>query len=179
MTGRHPLTLGWQLGESMNNYDYGLGLNETTIAEVLKSNGYTTYMLGKWNLGNKSPRYLPTARGFDYFLGFMNGYNYYWSKRDPSNPDYEDIMYSNTDCYHQYDGDDVSDYSTLLYKDWAVQFIDKHDFEQSPMFMYLAFQAVHDPFADYNDHQTGLDSGIMDAAVYDYIQGNINVSKWN
>jgi len=34
-------------------------------------------------LGHHSPRFLPTARGFDSFVGFLNGDNYYFSKVPP------------------------------------------------------------------------------------------------
>ena len=46
----------------------GLPTNETTIAELLQSNGYATAMLGKWHLGT-TPGYSPTFRGFDRWLG--------------------------------------------------------------------------------------------------------------
>ena len=47
----------------------GLPLNETTIAEVLKSVGYNTAMVGKWHLGvGENFTYLPTNQGFDYYL---------------------------------------------------------------------------------------------------------------
>jgi arylsulfatase A-like enzyme len=170
MTGRNPLTLGWQMGVSTDADDGGLNLNETTIAEVLQSSGYTTYMLGKWNLGNRSPRYLPTARGFDYFLGFMNGYNNYWSKLDPDNPTFHDFMYSDTDCYYAYDGDDMKHYSTHLYRDWAISYIESHDFDASPMFMYIAFQAVHDPFSDEEGtFPDGIPSSYVDDDTYAYV----------
>ena len=34
--------------------------------------------------------YLPTARGFDYFLGYLDGFTNYWSKTDPTAPTYKD-----------------------------------------------------------------------------------------
>ena len=146
LTGRYPISLGWQKNEANVAETGGLGLDETTIAEVLKSHGYTTFMFGKWNLGNSSPRNLPTARGFDYFLGYLDGFSNYWSKLDPTYPIYRDFLYSDNQCYYMYDWDDMDQYSSFLYRDKAVEAIALHNFSSSPMFMYLAFQAVHDPF---------------------------------
>lgn len=48
----------------------GLPLNETTVAEVLKSKGYATAIVGKWHLGvGPNGIYLPTRQGFDSYLG--------------------------------------------------------------------------------------------------------------
>ena len=44
------------------------------------------------------------------------------------------------DCFYLYDGADVSAYSTHFYRDKAVAAVAAHDFDRSPMFMYLAFQ---------------------------------------
>lgn len=46
----------------------GLNSNEITIAELLKARGYATALVGKWHLGFQAP-FLPTAHGFDFFLG--------------------------------------------------------------------------------------------------------------
>ena len=48
----------------------GLGLNpnEETIAELLKANGYTTGIFGKWHLGSDSV-FLPLKQGFDEYYG--------------------------------------------------------------------------------------------------------------
>ena len=46
----------------------GLNPEEITIAEVLKSRGYATMMLGKWHLGDQPP-FLPTRQGFDAYVG--------------------------------------------------------------------------------------------------------------
>lgn len=46
----------------------GLPLNETTIAETLKTVGYSTAIVGKWHLGvGKDFMYLPTKQGFDQY----------------------------------------------------------------------------------------------------------------
>ena len=140
LTGRYPLTIGVQFYEQAAANKGGMPEGETTIADVLQDEGYTTYMMGKWNLGNASPYQLPTARGFDYYLGFLDAYNHYWSKLNPDFPDYMDFMYSDKSCYYMYDGDDVQEYSTTIFQNAAVAAIAGHDFEVSPMFLYMAVQ---------------------------------------
>ena len=46
----------------------GLNPDETTLAEILKRQGYATACLGKWHLGDQ-PEFLPTRHGFDCYLG--------------------------------------------------------------------------------------------------------------
>ncbi|MEQ1726414.1 MAG: arylsulfatase [Sphingopyxis sp.] len=46
-------------------YDTVLALNTVTIAELLRAQGYRTYLTGKWHLG-KDARRIPTARGYDH-----------------------------------------------------------------------------------------------------------------
>jgi len=45
-------------------------LNTPTIATILKSNGYTTGMTGKWGLGAPHTESIPTKMGFDFFCGY-------------------------------------------------------------------------------------------------------------
>ncbi|MEM0966304.1 MAG: sulfatase [Verrucomicrobiota bacterium] len=46
----------------------GMPEEEVTIAEMLKTKGYATAMIGKWHLGHL-PQFLPTEQGFDLFWG--------------------------------------------------------------------------------------------------------------
>jgi arylsulfatase B/arylsulfatase I/J len=137
LTGRYPLSIGMQYGEVEDSDLWGLNLSETTIAEVLQSSGYSTYMIGKWNLGHYAEDYLPTARGFDYYVGYLTGMTYLWSKRSPLATDFLDLVYSNQDCYYPYNGTDLNDYSTYFYRNKAVDIITNHDYD-SPMFLYVS-----------------------------------------
>lgn len=56
-------------------------------------------MAGKWHLGHHTPRYLPTARGFDTFAGYVEGDNYYFSKNSPEISGFSDFMVSNASCF--------------------------------------------------------------------------------
>lgn len=47
---------------------YGLHPDEVTVAELLKEEGYSRGIIGKWHLGDQK-EFLPTAQGFDYFYG--------------------------------------------------------------------------------------------------------------
>lgn len=51
-----------------------LGLDPAVVIwpEVLKANGYTTGLVGKWHLGQLD-KFHPTKNGFDYFAGFLGG----------------------------------------------------------------------------------------------------------
>lgn len=106
-------------------------------------------------MGYFSPLFLPTARGFDTYTGYVNGENYYWSKRLPDYPEHVDFMEADKDCYKPYNGSDIHDYSTTFYTNHALSIIDSHPVED-PLFLYLAYQAVHDPFVDYGKHKSGM-----------------------
>lgn len=51
-----------------------------TIAEMLKSKGYATAVIGKWGLGMNNTEGEPTRQGFDYYYGYLDqkqAHNYY------------------------------------------------------------------------------------------------------
>lgn len=53
-----------------------LPLNETTLAQEMKSAGYRTYLLGKWHMGFSTYQHFPTNRGFDYFYGILYAHTF-------------------------------------------------------------------------------------------------------
>jgi len=71
MTGRHPNRMG------VFKWGYPMRPQEITIAEALKTAGYTTAHFGKWHLGsvrNESPAH-PGRNGFDHWLSAPNFYD--------------------------------------------------------------------------------------------------------
>ena len=161
LTGRYPLSIGMQYGMISATAEWGMPLGETTLAEVLKDNSYVTHMLGKWHLGYFSPVFLPTARGFDSWTGYSNGENYYWSKKSPDYGAHSDFIESNTTCYAPYTGSDKHNYSTIFYTNKAVNIIENHD-TSDPLFLYMAYQAVHDPYIDHGKFDKGMPDSYFD-----------------
>ena len=45
---------------------------DLTVAETLKSAGYTTGGIGKWGLGNPGSEVVPENQGFDYWFGYLD-----------------------------------------------------------------------------------------------------------
>lgn len=77
MTGKYPARLhvtDWIAGHrrphaalKIPDWTMQLALEEKTIAEELKSRGYTTGIFGKWHLGNEE--FYPEKQGFDVNFG--------------------------------------------------------------------------------------------------------------
>lgn len=62
-----------------NHQDFGenrplvfLEPEDVTVAETLKSAGYTTGGIGKWGLGNPGTEGSPDKQGFDHFYGYLD-----------------------------------------------------------------------------------------------------------
>ncbi len=172
LTGRYPLSIGMQYGMVAANAEWGMPLDETTMAEVLGDGGYNTHMLGKWHLGYFSPKFLPTARGFDSWTGYANGENYYWSKKNPDYPQHSDFISANATCYSPYSESDKHDYSTVFYTNKAVEIIENNGAD-SPLFLYVAYQAVHDPFVDYGKYDTGIPDSYFEDSVLSEIRSSV------
>lgn len=67
LTGCYPNRVGIS-GALMPWATTGINPEETTIAEILKSKGYHTGIIGKWHLGHYK-QFLPLQNGFDEYYG--------------------------------------------------------------------------------------------------------------
>jgi arylsulfatase len=148
LTGRNHHTVGMR---SISNFDSGyphmrghITNHATTVAEVLRDEGYATFAAGKWHLcamenASAAGPYdqWPCQRGFDRFYGFLEG------ETDQFHPE---LVYDNhaveppatpEEGYHL--SEDLVDH--------AIGFI--HDTKSvrpdRPFFTYLAFGATHAP----------------------------------
>ena len=76
MTGRYPMRCGHPISRHpLPKYSkYGIAPEEQTMAELLKSAGYHTRMVGKWHLGFHVEGCHPLDAGFDEYLG-LHGNN--------------------------------------------------------------------------------------------------------
>jgi len=110
----------------------GMDTREVLLPRVLKTAGYTSGIFGKWDLGVHK-RFLPLARGFDDFYGFVNtGIDYYTHERYgvPS-------MFRNNSPTVA----DKSTYCTDLFEREAVRFLKTN--HKKPFFLYVPFNAPH------------------------------------
>ncbi len=144
---RSALMTGLHSGHTRirGNARYPLQAEDVTVAEVLKSAGYRTALIGKWGLGEAGTVGIPTKQGFDYFFGYLNqrhAHNYYPSFlwRNEERVKLRNIVPNEDD-----EGSGVStnklDYSPDLFTAEALSFVEKNS--QSPFFLYLAYITPH------------------------------------
>ncbi len=79
---RGCLMTGYHTGHARirGNGAIPLSPEDVTVAEVLKSQGYVTGLIGKWGLGEAETSGIPQLQGFDEFYGYLNqnhAHNYY------------------------------------------------------------------------------------------------------
>ncbi|MEJ8569269.1 sulfatase family protein [Elongatibacter sediminis] len=71
LTGRYPIRTGLADRTVGVGDTRGLKPRETTVAEVLRMQGYATALVGKWHLGDR-PEFHPSEHGFDEFFGVIH-----------------------------------------------------------------------------------------------------------
>lgn len=132
LTGLHPHQAGMaHLQGYYGPYTEKLNNSCVTIAEVLKENGYGTYMAGKWHLGPG----LPHQRGFDKAYHYL-GVDYFSPDKITLNgvgvtpPSFGKTYYSTDDM-----------------TDKAIGFLENHRSAtpEKPFFLYMAYTAPHFP----------------------------------
>ncbi len=156
--------------ESFKKLNSGIPETEITLAEALKSNGYATAIIGKWHLGENDGFY-PTQNGFDYFYGCLGWGTMYTEESDTSvisKPRFfERYLFPETragifNIVRNKEAVKETKYLTDAFGDEAVQFISNN--KNKPFFLYLPFNAVHDPLQakkeDFDATPSNLDSSI-------------------
>lgn len=153
LTGIYPYHLGRQNQILHPLEPTGVALGVPFLPEKLRELGYSTHAIGKWHLGYCSWAYTPTFRGFDSFLGFYLGSEGYYDhkrffKPTPLAPGLGQML----DVEEGYDFRNNTktawEYERLYSTDiiaGAARNIIATSSPSKPMFMYLAFQAVHAP----------------------------------
>ncbi|MBN2313287.1 MAG: sulfatase-like hydrolase/transferase [Sedimentisphaerales bacterium] len=124
----------------------GLPAREVTLAEGLKTVGYTTGCIGKWHLGHL-PSYLPTHNGFDSYFGipYSNDMDKVGGQGRKAFSE-QKIEYWNVPLMRDEEIiERPADQNTITkrYTEEAVKFIQKNKSE--PFFLYLAHNLPHVP----------------------------------
>jgi arylsulfatase A-like enzyme len=133
MTGHSPMRLG--VVQPLSKIaPTGIPLSEKLLPQYLKEANYQTVMTGKWHLGGRQRAYLPNARGFDQFYGYVNGGIGYWDHVHGGGLDW------------QRNGKTLREegYSTDLLADQAIKLVRGRD-KSRPLMLYAAFGAPHLP----------------------------------
>ena len=137
LTGMYQQRFGHEcnLDSDVNN---SFDPNQISIAEALKTEGYTTGLIGKWHLGDKTQNH-PLKNGFDYFWGFISGArNYFYDPNEVNRNSIRNVVENYTQT--KFDG-----YLTDVLGNKAISFIDKNTQSNNPFFLFLSFNAPHTP----------------------------------
>lgn len=152
MTGCYPNRIGIS-GALMPWAKVGINSEETTIAEILKTKGYHTGIIGKWHLGHHK-KFLPLQHGFDEYYGIPYS-NDMWPVDFDGVPIHLKDTASGKMKYPVLpliEGDEKTgevrtladqDKLTTEYTARAVRFIDSH--RKDPFFLYIPHSMVHIP----------------------------------
>ena len=163
MTGCYPKRVGLHQGSwhgvLMPGDTNGLHPDEVTIAEVLKTKGYTTACIGKWPLGDQ-PQFLPTRQGFDEFFGVPYSNDMFPARRS-KNRNFPPLPLMRGEKVLR----EAADQSLLTgeYTREAVAFIERN--KERPFFLYLPHTMVHVPLHAGANFKDKSENGILGDAI--------------
>jgi arylsulfatase A-like enzyme len=114
----------------------GLQKSEVTFAELLRSAGYATALIGKWHQGyvHNSEDYHPQNHGFGFFRGYHSG-----------NIDFISHVgdHNEHDWWHGREETREEGYVTDLINRYALEFIEQN--KEGPFCLYIPHLAIHNP----------------------------------
>ncbi|MEL7426491.1 MAG: sulfatase [Bacteroidota bacterium] len=134
---------------------HGLNEAETTLAELVRQQGYKTSIIGKWHLGHQE-RFLPLQHGFDEFFGLPYS-NDMWpvgfdgkplQKDDPGYPEWKLNcrplpLINGNEKVEEITTLEQQDELTVRYTARAVDFINRS--AGQPFLLYLPHTMAHVP----------------------------------
>ena len=147
ITGRNHHSVGFGIISEQSTgypgYDSTIGVENATIGEILKENGYATSWFGK-NHNTPSYQYStagpfdqwPNGMGFDYFYGFMGGETDQWTP----------YLFRNTTQVHPWVGKPGYNLTTDLADD-AIRYMRELNASapDKPFFLYYVPGGTHSP----------------------------------
>ncbi|UBM59919.1 sulfatase [Marinilongibacter aquaticus] len=171
MTGRLPVRGGMEHERRrvlFPDSKGGIQPKELTIAEMLKTENYSTACVGKWHLGHL-PQFLPTSNGFDYYFGipYSNDMDrnpeYAYQRFQKTNPDYHGfnvpILRNETEIERPANQNTL----TQRYTEESVKFIKEH--KDKPFFLYMAHNMPHIPLFNNKKFAGTSDRGLYGDVV--------------
>ena len=184
LTGRLPIRngmFGTPSGTSpkvfRDNAAEGLPAAEVTVAELLKSAGYRTGLVGKWHLG-QLPQFLPMRHGFESWFGLPYSHDMRMTvPRDNGTqtaayfapkPEYWDVALMRDDAVIERPVDHRT--LTRRYTEEAVRFISTN--KGAPFFLYMAHSLPHIPLAR-SDAFAGRSAGGLYGDVIEEIDWSV------
>lgn len=131
-----------------------------TIAEALDAAGYRSYMVGKWDVGQREDQ-SPAARGFDRTFAMLPGTSSHYDEPqlEKRQPVYREGHAVVTDLPANF-------YSTRTFTDKLLEFLEEDRDAEEPFFAYVAYTAPHFPLQvpePYIDRYAGVYDAGYDA----------------
>lgn len=139
LTGCYPNRVGFS-GALGPHSPVGIAEEEETMAEMLRKQGYSTAIFGKWHLGVHPP-FLPTHHGFDLFSGIPYS-NDMWPLHPTGN--YPDLpLFENEEIVNKALTPEDQAAFTTTFTRRTIDFIKQN--RKNPFFIYLAHPMPHVP----------------------------------
>ncbi|MBJ2176058.1 arylsulfatase [Aureibaculum sp. A20] len=170
---RNSLMTGQHMGNTtIKSMEKPIKKEDITVAEVLKSAGYKTAIIGKWGLGNVGTTGYANDQGFDYSFGYydqIRAHNYY--------PDYlmengekiplkNEVIYIKDSTHYAVGIGNAAtkkvEYSNDIFTEKALTYLNKQNTD--PFFLYLPYTIPHGDNESWLIKQHGME--VPDLGIY-------------